>query len=150
MTLDWKGQKALRQARFTMLTCGFVAPALYGGAIATQTLGGNWQRFFQSFSRIPWHEPRMPWILGLALCFLAGALVLPGRLQSGTSPLSVLRTRTLLAAMLLLGAAVCGLYAGMKLGSTAAPLALLLLLAPPATGLLLFPTEARWGRALGE
>ena len=33
MTLDWNGLKALRQARFTMLTCGFVAPALYGGAI---------------------------------------------------------------------------------------------------------------------
>jgi hypothetical protein len=52
--------------------------------------------------------------------------------------------------MLLLTVAICGLYAGMKLGSTAAPLALALLLAPPLVGFVLFPTEGRWSRALGE
>jgi hypothetical protein len=150
MSLDWNGLKAMRQARFTMLTCAYVAPALYAGAISMQVLGGRWQRFFQSATRIPWHEPRVPWLTALALAALVGALVLPPRLRPGSRDLAVLRTRNLLSALLLLAVALCGLYTGMKLGFTAAPLALAMLVLPPAAGLLLFPTEDRWSRALGD
>ena len=145
MTLDWTAQKALRQARFTMLTCAYVAPALYGGAISMEILRGHWIRFFQSPGRIPWSEPRTLVLTGLALAALAGALTLPGRIRSERSPLGALRTRALLASLLLLAVALCGLYTGMKLGSAAAPLALAMLAAPPAAGLLLFPTTRRWG-----
>ena len=149
MALDWNGLKAMRQARFTMLTCTIVAPALYGGAISMQVLGGRWQRFFQSTARIPWHEPRVPWLTALALTAFTAALVLPPRLGPGQTTLAVLRTRNLLAALLLLAVALCGLYTGMKVGFTAAPLALAMLVAPAAAGFLLFPTEARWNRVLG-
>jgi hypothetical protein len=150
MPLEWNELKALRQARFTMLTCAYVAPALYGGAISMQTLGGRWQRFFQSLARIPWQQPRVPWIAALALAALTGALVLPPRLALGSTPLTVLRGRNLLAALLLLGCAICGLYMGMKVGFTAAPLAFAMLAFPPVAGFLLFPTEERWRRALGS
>jgi len=49
-----------------------------------------------------------------------------------------------------LAVALCGLYTGMKVGFTAAPLALAMLVLPPAAGFLLFPTEDRWNRALGD
>ena len=149
MTLDWNAFRALRQARFTMLTCAFVAPALYGGAITMQTLGGRWQRGFQNLARVPWREPRLEITALLALVALAGALALPPRLTSGSSPLAVLRTRTLLAALLLLASSICALYLGVTVGYTAAPLAFGLLIAVPVAGCGLFPSEARWNRALG-
>jgi hypothetical protein len=149
LTFDWMTHKALRQARFTMLTCTLAAPALYAGAIATQSLGGRWERFFQGFDRIPWHHPRLPWIAALAVATFATALLLPPRLQA-TSTLSTLRLRNLVTAVLLLATAICGLYLGMKTGSAAAPLAMIFLLGPAAAGLLQFPTAARWGRELGD
>ena len=145
MTLDWNTQKALRQARFTMLTCAFVAPGLYAGAISMEILRGHWIRFFESPGRIPWADPRTRVLAGLALAALAGALTLPGRIRSARSPLGALRVRTLLASLLLLVVALCGLYTGMKLGSAAAPLAMAMLVAAPAAGLGLFPTTGRWG-----
>jgi uncharacterized membrane protein YphA (DoxX/SURF4 family) len=147
LTFDWMTHKALRQARFTMLTCALAAPALYAGAIATQSLGGRWERFLQGFDRIPWHHPKLPWIAALAVTTFATALLLPPRLQA-SSPLSTLRLRNLLTAVFLLVTAICGLYLGMKTGPASAPLAMLLLLGPATAGLLLFPTAARWRRVL--
>ena len=148
MNLDWQTQKALRQARFTLVTCAFAAPSLYAGAISMQALGGRWERFFQGLARIPWHEPRLLPVATLAVTALAGAFLLPPLLRAGSSPLAVLRMRTLLASVLLLATAICGLYTGMKLGGGAAPLAMLMLAAPPVAGFALFPTPGRWSRFL--
>jgi len=146
--LAWTTQKALRQARFTRLICAFAAPALYAGAIAMQNLGGRWARFLERPDRIPWHDPRVPWLLGLALAALAAALLAPMRLKAGADPLRALRLGNLLASVLLLVTAMCGLYTGMKLGSAAAPLAAAMLAAPVLAGLRQFPTTIRWERDL--
>lgn len=148
MTLDWNGQRALRQARFMHLICALIAPILYGGAITMGVLGGRWQRFLEGWSRIPWRDPAVAPVLGLALLAFAAALWVPGRLDLGSPGLARLRARALAGSVLLLVAAICGLVTGMKHGVAAAPLAFLILLAVTLAGLRLFPTEMRWERAL--
>jgi len=148
LTLDWTAQKALRQARFTRLICAFAAPAMYAGAISMQKLGGHWERFFQSWSRIPWQQPPVPLIATLAVAALAAALLLPSRVRMGSSPLAVARVQNLLTSVLLLGVSVCGLYLGMKCGNACAPLAMVMLAAAPLAGLRQFPTARLWAPAL--
>jgi hypothetical protein len=148
MTLDWNGQRALRQARFMHLVCALVAPIMYAGAIAMGVLGGRWQRFLEGWSRIPWRDPAVPPLLILALAAVGAALVVPPRIRAARSPLGLLRTRSGVGSIFLLMAAICGLVTGMKHGVAAAPLAFAILLAVVLAGLRLFPTEARWARAL--
>jgi hypothetical protein len=149
--LERELRQSVRQARMVAFVCCFLAPAMYLLTIGSQAYGSRWGLFLTGFGRLPWADPRVPWLLAGACMALALALVLPPRLGRPLDPgsaLGALKLRNLVSAALLAGNAMCGLYLGIKIGPPAASLCLSLCLITMIRGCFVFPSEARWRAAM--
>ena len=146
-------RQSVRQARMVAFVCCFLAPAMYLLTIGSQAYGSRWGLFLTGFGRLPWADPRVPWLVAAACVALALSLVLPprlGRMGDPGSALAALKLRNLARAALLAGNAMCGLYLGIKLGPPAASSTLVLCLAAMIRCAFILPSEARWRTQLSR
>lgn len=143
-------QTALRVTRILALAMCCGGPAAYLVLYGFAVLKGDWAAFFQGLGDVPWSQPLVPALLAVSAMTLAGAFVLPGILgttQAQLPPLAALRTRSVISYALLEAVAIYGLVLGFAVGPVMASLSLLLMLVPPALGLVLMPSEQAWREA---
>jgi hypothetical protein len=141
-----KIEKDLRSTRIIWTILSFCFPIYLSYIYINSVLHGNAKLFFSGFSNIPWSDPFVMILLGLAIfeCLFCIFLFrfIPKIIKLKKIGFARLyRVRILLTLAILDSVAIYGLVIGVTHGSRMASMSLCLLLVPVIGGIVMAPNE---------